>query len=86
MHISNSTDLIKLSLNESIKTFDDDSNRLINNILFFITICVSIPSVFINLFALYQLHANTKLSVFVFRTILHVSLFTTCTCIPFFFI
>ncbi|CAF2331919.1 unnamed protein product [Rotaria sp. Silwood2] len=57
-----------------------------NIILFIVTICVSIPSVLINLFAIYRLHANTKLSVFAFRTILHVSLFTTCTCVPFFLI
>ncbi|CAF0852668.1 unnamed protein product [Rotaria sordida] len=57
-----------------------------NIILFIVTICMSIPSVFINLFAIYRLHANTKLSVFVFRTILHVSLLTTCICVPFFLI
>ncbi len=84
LNFLNSTNMIQLSLNRTIKNFDQDSNYFINNILFFVTLCVSIPSVFINLFALYQLHANTKLSVFVFRTILHVSLFTTCTCIPFF--
>jgi hypothetical protein len=76
-----------LSLNKTITNFDDeDSNSFINMILFIIILCVSIPSVFINLFAIYRLHANTKLSVFVFRTILHVSLFTTCICIPFFLI
>ena len=63
---------------------DEDTNPLLNMILFIIIICVSIPSVFINLFAIYRLYANTKLSVFVFRCILHVSLFTTCTCMPFF--
>ena len=56
----------------------------LNTILFLIITSISILSISINLFALRQLHANTKLSVFVFRTILHVSLFTTCTCIPFF--
>jgi rhodopsin family 7TM receptor len=63
---------------------DEDTNPLLNMILFIIIICISIPSVFINLFAIYRLYANTKLSVFAFRTILHVSLFTTCTCVPFF--
>jgi hypothetical protein len=84
MMMENSTFIIQLSLNQTTRTFDQNFNHLMNHILFFVMICVSIPSVFINLFAIYQLHANTKLSVFVFRTILHVSLFTTCTCIPFF--
>ncbi len=65
---------------------DENFNSIINKILFITLICVSIPSVFINLFAIYRLHTNTKLSVFAFRCILHVSLFTTCTCIPFFLI
>lgn len=62
------------------------NNDNLNKILFIIVICVSIPSVLINLFAIYRLHPNTKLSVFVFRCVLHVSLFTTLTCIPFFLI
>jgi hypothetical protein len=65
---------------------DENINFILNKILFIIIICVSIPSVFINLFAIYRLHANTKLSVYAFRCILHVSLFTTCTCIPLFLI
>jgi hypothetical protein len=64
----------------------DFNNKNLNKILFIIIICVSIPSILINLFAIYRLHSNTKLSVFVFRCILHVSLFTTCTCVPFFLI
>ena len=68
----------------SYNSIFSSSIQLLNTILFFIIICISILSISINLFALRQLHANTKLSVFVFRTILHVSLFTTCTCIPFF--
>ena len=63
---------------------DEKFNLIINKILFIILICISIPSVFINLFAIYRLHTNTKSSVFAFRCILHVSFFTTCTCIPFF--
>ncbi|CAF1066294.1 unnamed protein product [Rotaria sordida] len=66
--------------------YDENLNLILNKILFIILICVSIPSVFINLFAIYRLHGNKKLSVFVFRCILHVSLLTTCTCIPFFLI
>jgi hypothetical protein len=62
------------------------NDKKLNKILFIIVICVSIPSVLINLFAIYRLHSNTKLSVFVFRCILHVSLLTTCSCIPFFLI
>lgn len=60
------------------------SESLSNILLFIIILCVSVPSVFIHLFAICRLHRNTKLSVFAFRTILHVSLFTTCTCVPFF--
>jgi len=70
-------------LNNSTKISNDEN---LNKILFIIIICVSIPSILINLFAIYRLHPNTKLSVFVFRSILHVSLFTTCTCVPFFLI
>jgi hypothetical protein len=62
------------------------NNDNLNKILFIIVICVSIPSVLINLFAIYRLYSSTKLSVFVFRCILHVSLFTTLICIPFFLI
>lgn len=58
----------------------------INEILFLILTCVSIPSVCINLFAIYRLQPNTKLSVFVFRCVLHVSLFTTLTCLPIFLV
>ncbi|CAF0895543.1 unnamed protein product [Adineta ricciae] len=57
-------------------------NLVTNKVLFVIVISVSIPSVFINLFATYRLHSNTKLSVFAFRCILHVSLLTTCICVP----
>jgi len=65
--------------------FDDNqSNRFINQILFFLTLFISIPSIFINLYAIYRLHTNKKLTVFVFRSILHLSLFTTLTCVPFF--
>jgi hypothetical protein len=70
-------------VNNSTKISNDEN---LNKILFIIIICVSIPSILINLFAIYRLHPNTKLSVFVFRSILHVSLFTTCTCVPFFLI
>ncbi|CAF2634919.1 unnamed protein product [Rotaria sp. Silwood2] len=76
MDVENSTEI----------SFDDNLNLIFNKILFIIIICVSIPSVLINLFAIYRLHGNKKLSVFVFRCILHVSLLTTCTCIPFFLI
>lgn len=62
------------------------SDENFNEILFIILTCVSIPSVLINLFAIYRLQPNTKLSVFVFRCVLHVSLFTTLTCLPFFLI
>jgi hypothetical protein len=72
--------------NSTIIITENDLNFILNKILFVIIICVSIPSVSINLFAIYRLQANTKLSVFAFRCILHVSLFTTCTCIPFFLI
>lgn len=61
-------------------------NENFNHLLFIIVTCVSIPSVLINLFAIYRLQPNTKLSVFVFRCVLHVSLFTTLTCLPFFLI
>ncbi len=85
---------ISLVITMKNKTFSTDVQNLIrtstdehlNKILFIIIICVSIPSVLINLFAIYRLHPNTKLSVFVFRCILHVSLLTTFTCIPFFLI
>ena len=73
-------------LNATLLTNIENSTLTFNKILFIIILCVSIPSVFINLFAIYRLQSNTKLSVFVFRCILHVSLFTTCTCIPFFLI
>jgi len=66
------------AINNSIKI---SNNENLNKILFIIIICVSIPSILINLFAIYRLYPNKKLSVFVFRCILHVSLFTTCTCI-----
>jgi hypothetical protein len=71
------------TINNSIEISDNEN---LNKILFIIIICVSIPSILINLFAICRLYPNTKLSVFVFRCILHVSLFTTCTCIPFFLI
>jgi hypothetical protein len=79
-------------MNDTIFFFDVDNsttmsdNKNLNEILFIIVLCLSIPSILINLFAIYRLHRNTKLSVFVFRCILHVSLFTTLTCIPFFLI
>ena len=50
-------------------------NENLNRILFIIVICVSIPSILINLFSIYRLHPSTKLSVFVFRCVLHVSFF-----------
>ncbi|CAF4858822.1 unnamed protein product [Rotaria sp. Silwood1] len=76
MNVENQTQII----------IDENINLILNKTLFIIIICVSIPSVLINLFAIYRLHGNKKLSVFVFRCILHVSLLTTCTCIPFFLI
>ncbi|UJR13392.1 hypothetical protein I4U23_000408 [Adineta vaga] len=72
-------------MNNRTDTFNQNSSSLvINKILFIIVIFVSIPSILINLFASYRLHGNTKLSVFAFRCILHVSLVTTCICIPIF--
>ena len=76
----NQTEAMQTSLSSSIPT----SESLSNILLFIIILCVSVPSVFIHLFAICRLHRNTKLSVFAFRTILHVSLFSTCTCVPFF--
>ena len=75
-------------MEEALRSLESDeySTFVLNRTLFFIIICISIPSVCINLFATYRLHGNTKLSVFAFRCILHVSLFTTCTCVPFFLI
>ncbi|CAF3146565.1 unnamed protein product [Rotaria socialis] len=84
--IDSSTKPIVLLYNRTLENGVHDSNSNMNIILFIVMICVSIPSVFINLFAIYRLQANTKLSVFAFRTILHVSLFTTCTCVPLFLI
>src|SRR4051812_39932839 len=79
--------MIDKTLLTDIQNSPETSNdERLNKILFIIIICVSIPSVLINLFAIYRLHPNTKLSVFVFRCILHVSLFTILTCIPFFLI
>lgn len=86
IHIDNSTQSIILSFNTSLKHENRNFSFNWNIILFIVTIFVSIPSVVINLFAIYRLQGNTKLSVFVFRTILHLSLFTTCTCVPFFLI
>ena len=57
---------------------------IVNVILFFTLIFIGVPSILINIFAIYRLHGNTKSSVFTFRTILHISLFTSCTCVPFF--
>ncbi|CAF1087710.1 unnamed protein product [Adineta steineri] len=72
--------------NSTNKINDEYMDVLINKIIFIIILCISIPSIMINLFATYRLHGNTKLSVFAFRCILHVSLFTTCTCIPLFLV
>ena len=72
------------SFNRTGDNSEQNSNPLINKILFVVILSISIPSVLINLFAIYRLHGNTKLSVFAFRTILHLSLFTAFTCIPFF--
>ena len=79
--------LISMTLLSSNRSSDDsdlDSTPPVNTILFVIILSVSVPSVLINIFAIYRLHGNTKLSVFAFRTILHLSLFTTFTCVPFF--
>lgn len=76
--------MVLLPLNCTSDDLDPDSIPPVNTILFVIILSVSVPSVLINIFAIYRLHGNTKLSVFAFRTILHLSLFTTFTCVPFF--
>ncbi|CAF0883372.1 unnamed protein product [Adineta steineri] len=86
VHINNSKDILLSSFNGSFINNNINSDSLINTILFIVLICVSIPSIFINLFALYRLNSNKKTSAFNFRTILHVSLFTTCTCVPLYLI
>lgn len=82
--INGSILILSSTINCSIDLCIQSDKPFVNVILFFVLLFISIPSVCINIFAIYRLHGNTKLSVFVFRTILHVSLFTTCICIPFF--
>lgn len=62
------------------------NDKNLNRFLLILLISISIPSILINLFAIRRLHFNTKSSVFAFRCILHLSLFTICTCLPFFLV
>lgn len=77
-------EMSSLVYNKTDERLDPSSSPLVNRILFVTILSISIPSVLINIFAICRLHGNTKLSVFPFRTILQVSLFSSCTCIPFF--